>query len=206
MYKYVLTFTTGAAAGFAVAYIFVKKQYEERISKHEEEIQSVKEYAKKLVEAYKNEAMKAEKKFEMSISKSEENIVKEYTDYSALTREYDASVKEDTDEEDLEENEDYLEGLALSEITNSKKGPFIISADEYDELPSVEGQVLYYYANDGALVNEDEEMVEDPERFVGDLLISSGFTDDTSPVIYIRNLLLGSDYEITKVFSSFDGL
>lgn len=213
MIKNVIAFVAGAAVGSTVAYIFTKNMYDGKIN---EAVESVKEYDKKQIESLRNRAIKAEEWIKMLERKKEDKIIKGSedtanarvrTNYNALAKGYsaeDISEEEEEDVDDFVSDKNYVDGLALSEVTNSREGPVQILADEFGEIPTIEAQTLYYYAYDGVLVTEEEEIIDDVNRVVGDVLEESGFTDDNSEVIYIRNLLLGSDYEITKVFSSFE--
>lgn len=215
MIKYTLAFAAGAAVGSTVAYIFTKKAYDGKI---DEAVESVKEYNRKQIESLKNRAMKAEEMIKMLERKNEKDkVIKDAedtanarvrTNYNALAKGYSSDILEeeeveDEDVEDLENDNDYLEGRALSEVTNSMEGPVLISPDEFEEIPAIEPQELYYYVYDGILAAENGEIVDDIESVVGDLLETSGFAEDSEPELYIRNMLLGSEYKITKVFSSF---
>lgn len=83
-----------------------------------------------------------------------------------------------------------------------KKGrrPRIISSEKYSSLPgNIEQAVMYYYTNDDTLADENEEVIDDPETFVGDCLTKYGFADNDETIIFVMNYNLATCYEIQKV-------
>ncbi len=113
------------------------------------------------------------------------------------------------DEED-EEDEDVLtrHNRRIQEMLERNQGdkarPKIIRADEFDEYEFHDKVTLYYYTEDNILTTEDEEIVDDVEAYIGDALTKYGFKDNDEKVIYVRNINRGTDYEVAKVFGSFE--
>ena len=70
------------------------------------------------------------------------------------------------------------------------------------EYECYEKMTLYYYVDDGTLVTEDDEIIVDIDTVVGNLL--DEFKSNEEELIYIRNYFLETDYEVYKIFSSFD--
>lgn len=89
---------------------------------------------------------------------------------------------------------------------NKNKPPKIISADVYGELPAyIEKKVLYLYAYDETVVDEDndDEPLTEPERLIGDALTKYDFIDNDERIIFVMNYALGTCYEIQKIDASW---
>ena len=90
---------------------------------------------------------------------------------------------------------------------NSGKKPRLITADSYfDDYPHHNKVVLEYYTDSDILVDtETEEELPDEDLIVGDCLDKYGFRDnDEEFIVYVRNFNFGIDYQISKVFGSWD--
>ena len=82
--------------------------------------------------------------------------------------------------------------------------PKIISADTYGELPAhIDKEVLYFFAQDEMLTDDNEEPVEEPERLVGNTLTKYGFNESDEMIIFVMNYNLDTCYEIQKLDSSW---
>lgn len=112
--------------------------------------------------------------------------------------------EEDPDDQDDEEIESPEEQAFNEHQRNKDRPPKLISDEAFSELPaSIETGVLYYYAYDEMLCEENEEPVEEPERLVGDCLDKYGFRDNEERVIFVMNYALDTAYEIQKVDASW---
>lgn len=108
-------------------------------------------------------------------------------------------------EEEIEDEEITAEEEAFDEHQkNMHKPPKIISADTYSELPAhIEKCVLYFYAYDEMLCDENEEPVEEPGRLIGDALTKYGFVDSDERIIFVMNYSMDIAYEIQKLDMSW---
>lgn len=87
---------------------------------------------------------------------------------------------------------------------NMNKPPRIISAEDYSNLPThIDQEVLYYYAYDEMLCDENEEPVDEPSALIGDALEKYGFADNDELVIFVMNYTTDTCYEIQKLDSSW---
>lgn len=87
---------------------------------------------------------------------------------------------------------------------NKDRSPKIISAEAYSNLPAyIDQGVLYFYAYDEMLCDDNEEPIEEPERIVGDALTKYGFIDNDERIIFVMNYALDTCYEIQKVDASW---
>lgn len=79
--------------------------------------------------------------------------------------------------------------------------PRFISYEEYESGLETNGhETLLYFVDSRTLTNEQEEIISDPEYLIGKTLYS--LNDMDSP-IFVRNYVLGIDYEITKIPGSW---
>lgn len=87
---------------------------------------------------------------------------------------------------------------------NMNKPPRIISAEDYANLPSyIDQEVLYYYAYDEMLCDENEEPVDEPSDLIGDALEKYGFADSDERLIFVMNYATDTCYEIQKLDQSW---
>ncbi len=100
----------------------------------------------------------------------------DYRAYSDLTKPYKASERK--------------------EQTVQNK-PVVISPDEYGE-EEYYTQIEFVYCADGVLFNEDQEIVEDYKKYIGDALQHFGEYEDDS--VYVRNDKLKSYFAVLKDF------
>ena len=159
-----LSFVCGAIAG-AVCIHFIEK------SRHEEEIESVKETyranAGKTVVHMPEEEKTSEK---VEAPEEKESVKKNvFTEYRDLTNQY--------------------KGI------RSRKDIYPITPDEFGDEDY--DQVTYYYYNDGIVANEDGERIIDLEEKIGDGLDHIGEYEADSA--YMRNDNLETDYEILSI-------
>ena len=101
---------------------------------------------------------------------------REYTNYSDLTRLYRTTEKKE-------------------QTVRSK--PVVISPDEYGE-EEYYTQIEFVYCADDIVLNEDQEVVEDPEKYIGDALNHFGEYEEDS--VYVRNDKLKSYFAVLKDF------
>lgn len=112
-----------------------------------------------------------------------------------------------SDEEDRNQTIDAIDyqlNGASREALASDKEPYEIEPSDYElTCTNYEKQALVYYHFDQILADEDENEVLDYKRLIGDVLETSGFTDDDNDVLYVRNDKIMVDFEITKLYEAF---
>ena len=168
IFIFVIGVVTGTFAGAQIA----KKKYEEIANEEIEEIRAYyKERENEAKEVEESNAVEApeEKSIEVEERKQYDNIIKR-GNYMAV------------DEEEQNNVCDEAYPIDPSEFGNDGKNAT---------------ETLTYFA-DGVLVNEVDEVVEDPDLVVGrhHIDIFNEFPDATC--VYVRNDLDGTDYEILK--------
>lgn len=159
-----LSFVCGAIAG-AVCIHFIEK------SRHEEEIESVKETYRANTGKTVVHMPEEEKLSEKVEAPEEKESVKKnvFTEYRDLTNQYKSA--------------------------RPRKDIYPITPDEFGDEDY--DQVTYYYYNDGIVANEDGERIIDLEEKIGDGLDHIGEYEADSA--YMRNDNLETDYEILSI-------
>lgn len=126
-------------------------------------------------------------------------------EYGSLDDEGDIEEDYDDDEEDAAYEaalESIADELAQRRYENQAKGlPYVISFDEYEDIPEeYEHHSLYYYTVDRVLCEDDDTMVEDEEELVGldyeDVL-------EMQTTAWVRNDAILMVYEITRIDESY---
>lgn len=91
----------------------------------------------------------------------------------------------------------------LEEVTE----PYIISEDDYwdpNQYPEFAQENLVYYAKDDVLTTERDEVITDIDDVVGPhALTSFGSMCLDKDTVFVRNIRLGMDYEITRDEGSY---
>ena len=116
----------------------------------------------------------------------------------------DPAEMEHPEEEDTEEDDEDEEEAHAYHQKNRKRKPRIISEKDVGDLPPhVDSELLYYYTENDVLVTDNEEVLDDPETFVGDF-DKYGFKTSDERIIFVMNYELDTCYEIQKVFGEYD--
>jgi hypothetical protein len=91
------------------------------------------------------------------------------------------------------------------EIEEEKKDPSIISSTEYlNGDMGYEKVVLYYYAGDDVVTDEDNNPVNRPEQLLGDdALVSFGELSDNPKMVYVRNNGKKADYHVIRLDTTY---
>lgn len=216
--KNLFIFAGGLAIGAFSANYILKEKYELLI---QEEAESIKEvygrvYDKeKKVEKQKEDISEVEFTTQKEIASEQKS--KARTSYNKIITTQEYSEDEipflpetdnplddpyhDEDDEIEEEDADALGEYYTNQRENAKE-PYTITEDEfsntyihYDKL------TLFYYSFDDVLIDENEDVLDDPEAVVGDGLSRIGEVEpDTA---YIRNDKYGTDYVIIKLNKSY---
>lgn len=164
----VLWFTAGALVGVAVSHNFFKTKYE-RIA--QEEIDSVK---RAFSEPLQSEPVEVS---------TDESTTEQLSMYSEIinTQGYTNASKP------VEPIREEVKGVSR---------PYVISPADFDTLDDYEVYSLTYY-DDGVLVDEQDNPIEDVESMVGrDSLNHFGEYEDDS--VHVRNDALQCDFEILR--------
>ena len=104
-----------------------------------------------------------------------------------------------------ETDEEYQSYLMTKEIKQGhKEGPKIISMEAFeDERRDFDKVQLYYYTDDEILADENEDIIDDVTRVVGDALDKYDFRNNDDMYVCVRNVNYSTDYIIGKVLGSY---
>lgn len=184
--KGIFIFAIGALSGTFVGAQIAKKKYEEIAN---EEIKEIRDYYRKINKELADQLVdKTAEPEKVEEPKEIEEIVEERKQYENIIKRGNYMA---VDEEEQNNVCDEAYPIDPSEFGNEGKNAT---------------ETLTYFA-DGVLVNEVDEVVEDPDLVVGrhHIDIFNEFPDATC--VYVRNDLDGMDYEIIKddwCWSDFD--
>ena len=197
VWKGLLIFGIGAAAGFGSGYLIFKNKYE-KIA--DEEIDEVKKYylekdLKRLNEAEKmaetNEKMK--EAINSGVQKAKEE--KDKIDYSKINDESTVIEDKKEDDEEVRAEEESPEEEEPTKPYMKTEDEFLNDKNEYEKLS------LTYFTVDDTLADDCDEMVDVEETISTDIYNQISESDDGD--YYVRNPILQVDYEIMKVDQSY---
>lgn len=180
-------FVAGAAIGSVATWYYTKDKYA-RIA--QEEIDSVKE------------------KFS-SMNKKEPTIANNIVHTDSITKEK-PSIAEYAKQLSKEGYTNYSNADILDEEEEKKvevtEVPFVIPPEEFGNLET-EGysKISLTYYTDGVLTDEDDEIVEDIDVWVGEESLDH-FGEYDDDVVYVRNHRLKTDYEILRSQLSYEDI
>lgn len=201
----VLAFMLGAGLGSLLTWKIIEKKYKQLA---EDEINSVRQYYKSRLAVLADDIQpsndKPADKVKMSrndfIAKTTDEEVEKYTGLlkdSGYTNEEIENLLNDPDVS-LEHNGDNYE--IFLEPHRDKVQPYVIAPEEYGDREDFDTKSWTYYS-DFVLVDEEGEIVVDPESIIGDALAHFGDYEDDS--VYVRNEETECDYEILKHEKTF---
>ena len=174
--KGLLIFAAGAVAG-TVAGIGISKRHFEAIAA--QEINEVRDYYRKANKEL--EEQKEEQKEEQENTKKEEVVEETIEEYNNIIKHGNYMTTEEIDDEEDDYGDDE---------------PYIIDPSEFGNNGNYATQTCTYFA-DGVLVDDVDEVIEDPEKLVGNLHVDI-FRDFDATSVYVRNDWMKMDFEILK--------
>lgn len=199
--KKVFIFLAGAAIGSVVTYKLTERKFNKLI---DEEIESVKEtFKERLAKAMETQPDKEEPNKIVNINnyigeKGTAGDDKGNPEYQKKMEElgYATGIdmaEEGTESQQVEEDEsDYTVEVPVG---REKVPPYVITEEEFGEYGNEE-ETLMFYA-DGKLVDENEELIVDPESIIGDAL-SEFYNDPYKESVYVRDENNEKDFVILK--------
>lgn len=113
------------------------------------------------------------------------------------------------DEEESEETTHAPTPIPEAEIRARKnsgvKTPYYITQEEFeDEFPEHSKIQISFYERDGVFTDDRDEVVSSPTRIFGKNIIQQFDENPMDPdVVYVRYIPGGCDYEITKIYDSY---
>ena len=184
--KIIVAFILGAAAGVASSMLYFKTKYEQKADAEIQEIRDL--YAKK--------SETEEKKEDATVTS---NQVSKADDLHATARRVSEYTKY-TPKEDAQ-NEEPKDGIHVERVDfapmknpNPPK-PYLIDSSDYGQDDNFDPLCWEWYT-DGILANENDEIVDDIQEWIGDGLKVFAETEDN--LFWVRNEKYGVDIEVAR--------
>lgn len=179
--KSVLTFVAGLAIGAGVSWVYHKNKYETMMNEEMDELRT--------------HRRNREKNNEVTDTSEKESIKEELE-----ARECDYM------KEEIRRNEEYEEILLQKRYSNSEdtihnEDPYVLSPDDFADVPGFDTDTFYYYANDIIADDKNDIMDESTIRSILGLTVLEikdqfGVYEEDS--VFIRNESMKCDYEILR--------
>ena len=234
--KYTLFFlgglVLGGGAGYVSAKMILEKKYEERfvrdMAEMEEYYQKTDSYKREMVFEDEAEVNPSGQNNNTDRSRGvlseevrneiKEKLIRNYettSNYASIYKEAHPDVFENNGSgasaellrEDSDEELDEAQKATLEHQQYKNDPPKIISADEYDALPPhIDTKTLYFYHDDETLLDDNDDVIEDPAVLIGNALNDSDFIDNIGePMMFVYNPALDTAYEIQRVEGAYYG-
>ena len=193
--KNVLIFACGILAGAGAGYFAAKTVIQK---KNDADLEEVRTY-------YANEIDILKEKLDSIEKKSEDTAVPET---SCKKQKKVNKTEEPVDTAEVEKAEEIIQKMDYNAVSTkpkakkkAKKDPdiFVIDADEFKELNGYDKMTLTYFDSDDIFLDDTDGEFRDGLEVIG--TIDNLVSDDT--VVYIRNKLTETDYEIVKESRSY---
>lgn len=193
-----MIFLAGAVTGGIIAYKVLENQVEQRI---EEEIASVKAYAKKKIQENAVSVTVSDVKKDSATMTFEGVPVPSYKQEDLLTHEDIITDYTSIDEEDDIPDEKWYEDVTPAE---KMKLPFIIQPEDYEHnMLHFDKITIYYYEGDKTFADDQEEIISNPADILGDAHHYFGYIPEEPDLVYIRNYRLASDFELCRIKTGY---
>ena len=219
--KGVLIFAAGAGIGSLATYIFMKAKYEEIIN---EEMEIILDRVSNELNNTRHDPAEVEKE-EVEEEVEEEEITKRTASKIVEINKYrspsemveDLGIKRRREEEakmaefEYPREDDYHEEDEKFVSRGDPNKPYIITSDQfYNEYDHYDKLTVYFFEEDDTLVDEREEIIDDPETVIGDIpayyFAEAEYQDaDDSNIVYIRNHKLATDFEVVRREDDYQG-
>ena len=184
--KIIVAFILGAAAGVASSMVYFKTKYEQKADSEIQEIRDL--YAKKTETEAKKEDVPVTSH---QVSKADDlhvtaRRVSEYTKYTP---------KEDAQNEDPKDGI-HVERIDFAPMKNpNPPKPYLIDSSDYGQDDNFDPLCWEWYT-DGILANENDEIVDNVQEWIGDGLKVFAETEDN--LFWVRNEKYGVDIEVAR--------
>jgi len=221
----------GVAIGFGVGYIFCKKMakreeifIEDNKNKVTEEEDDVSEEFKRNVDTKKLSEIREKliKNWDKPpLPVSEEEMAENTHPVDSDEDEFGTDILEETKDneeepsdspftgsiralEERERDEDKLKDIHHKHQKNRSKKPEIVSKEFVeDNEDTFDKEEWIFWVEDGVVTDEDENIIDDYRRFIGNFIDESGFRYNEEDELIIFSHEYATIYEITKYFKKY---
>ena len=187
--KIIVAFILGAAAGVASSMFYFKTKYEQKADAEIQEIRDL--YAKKTEAEEKKEDTPVTSH---QVTKADDlhataRHISEYTKYTP---------KDEPTEPQTEEPKDgiHVEKVDFAPMKNpNPPRPYLIDSSDYGQDDNFDPLCWEWYT-DGVLANENDEIVDNIQEWIGDGL--KVFAESEDNLFWVRNEKYGVDIEVAR--------
>ena len=185
--KIIVAFILGAATGVASSMVYFKTKYEQKADAEIQEIRDL--YAKKTEAEEKKEDTPVTSH---QVSKADDlhataRRVSEYTRYIPKT---------ETDKTEESKDGIHVEKVDFAPMKNpNPPKPYLIDSSDYGQDDNFDPLCWEWYT-DGILANENDEIIDDIQEWIGDGLKVFAETEDN--LFWVRNEKYGVDIEVAR--------
>ena len=200
LFKGLLIFGAGIAVGSVATYFVVKETIQQQA---EAETEAFYEFYKSKMEKIprKENSEKVDDSEEQKDDKKDSSL---YEEYSSIADSYTKKEKEYTNYSSYSSEDSNEDEEKTVHPDDKSEQPYLIDQYIYEEDEEYEKLELFYYCENAILVTEDNEKVDILES-LGDAG-SYELKTFNEPMIWVRNDLQETDYAVTRVYSSYDGM
>lgn len=177
--KGLLIFAAGLAIGAVAGACVIKNKV---LADAKEEIEEVREY-------YRSKSVEATDEVVEEVKEVVEEVVEE-------VKEVVQEIKNDSNKRTYVNYNKLASTYKPQEEPTRFDDPFIIDPSEFGEDPEYDTMTLTYFA-DGVLVDDVDEVIEEPDIVVG-LENLKVFEEFGASSIYVRNDIYKTDYEVIR--------
>ena len=128
-----------------------------------------------------------------------------FVDYSkAFSRSKPGEAPTLADDEPVDDGEDSEADEAIEIVPINRNKPYVISEYEWEsERSDYEKTTISYYLTDGVLADEQDAVIDDPDYAIGDCLGRFGEKTGDNDLVYVRNDVLETDFEVVRVHKGY---
>lgn len=190
--KNIIFLVIGLGIGGAIGWVGCKKRYEEVVN---EEIDSMKEHFEKKYIQFVNEIEEETKKEKEQEQVKEEKP--EEPDYQGIIKKLNYNQFSTKSTKPVVEDKE-------PEMTLETSKPRLITQDEFIDNNGYEKVVLSYFEDDEILMDATDNVLENGIMIIGEENLQEfGIIEEEEDTIYVRNDLMGCDYEVVMENGSY---
>ena len=215
--KNVIIFIAGIGFGAFTAKIILDKKYDKIITELEDELVNQYDEKNEQLAIYSESDVEATAAVYEQLQKEKTELVDDYieNDIEQVKKQM-AKFKPEGNLKQLATNynkifngqdPDTVRAMPKTfvKLTMDNDKPYVITVQEYSESdPTFEQTTITYYDQDDTLVDENEEPIADVTAVIGDQALDKfGEGSDDPDIVYVRNEVLSTDYEVIRIHKSY---
>lgn len=198
--KILLSFCIGLAVGIAGGILGTRSHYKSKYKKEMDEILDEADRYRTGADEYARTSNE-EPDQNKDLERQKEYMKEEKPEQVQYHKMYKPSTEnsESPEEAEIRQANEYHQA-------NSDRPPIIITAEEAGDLPcNYNEEPLYYFMGCGTLVDDFDNVIDEPGYLLGDCLTKDGFIDeeDNRDMLFVQNFAHDVCYTVQKVEGCF---